>query len=106
MRVGIALDEKGIKYESKEENLFNKSAFLLEMNPMNKKVPVFIHDGKPICESLLVVEYIDEVWHDTAPLLLSDPYQRSQARFGLILLIKRYMVPEGGFEQGKEKRRR
>ncbi|KAK4858441.1 hypothetical protein QYF36_016450 [Acer negundo] len=81
MRVRIALAEKGIKYESKEENLFNKSAFLLEMNPIHKKVPVFIHDGKPICESLVIVEYIDEVWHDTAPLLPSDPYQRSQARF-------------------------
>ncbi|KAK3188536.1 hypothetical protein Dsin_028097 [Dipteronia sinensis] len=80
MRVRIALAEKGIKYESKEENLFNKSAFLLEMNPIHKKVPVLVHVGKPICESLVIVEYIDEVWHDRAPLPPSDPYQRSQAR--------------------------
>ncbi|KAK4857556.1 hypothetical protein QYF36_002612 [Acer negundo] len=82
MRVRIALAEKGIKYESKEEDLFDKSPLLLEMNPVHKKVPVLIHDGKSICESLIIVEYIDEVWHDkSTPLLPSDPYQRSQARF-------------------------
>ncbi|KAI9198698.1 hypothetical protein LWI28_020787 [Acer negundo] len=90
MRVRIALAEKGIKYESKEEDLFDKSPLFLEMNPVHKKVPVLIHNGKPICESLIIVEYIDEVWHDkSTPLLPSDPYQRSQARFGLIMLTKR-----------------
>ncbi|TXG46848.1 hypothetical protein EZV62_026142 [Acer yangbiense] len=81
MRVRIALAEKGIKYESKEEDLFDKSPLLLEMNPVHKKVPVLIHNGKSICESLIIVEYIDEVWHDKSPLLPSDPYQRSQAKF-------------------------
>ncbi|GMN60522.1 hypothetical protein TIFTF001_029616 [Ficus carica] len=81
MRVRIALAEKGIKYENKEEDLWNKSPFLLQMNPIHKKIPVLIHNGKPICESLIIVQYIDEVWHDRAPLLPSDPYQRAQARF-------------------------
>ncbi|XP_027930616.1 probable glutathione S-transferase [Vigna unguiculata] len=81
MRVRIALAEKGISYEYKEEDLSNKSPLLLQMNPVHKKIPVLIHNGKPICESLIVVQYIDEVWHDTNPLLPSDPYQRAQARF-------------------------
>ncbi|KAL9462580.1 hypothetical protein AB3S75_000557 [Citrus x aurantiifolia] len=81
MRVKIALAEKGIKYESKEENLFDKSPLLLEMNPVDKKIPVLIHDGKPICESLIIIQYIDEVWHHKSPLMPSDPYLRSQARF-------------------------
>ncbi|KAK3184823.1 hypothetical protein Dsin_032109 [Dipteronia sinensis] len=81
MRVKIALAEKGIKYESKEQNLFNKSQELLEANPIHKKIPVLIHDGKSICESLVILQYIDEVWHDKSPLLPSDPYRRSQARF-------------------------
>lgn len=81
MRVRIALKEKGINYESKEENLSNKSSLLLKMNPIHKQIPVLIHNGKPICESLIIVQYIDEVWKDKAPLLPSDPYERAHAKF-------------------------
>ena len=81
MRVRIALAEKGIKYEYKEEDLKNKSPLLLQMNPIHKKIPVLIHNGKPVWESLIIVQYIDEVWKDKSPLLPSHPYQRAQARF-------------------------
>nr|XP_016453186.1 PREDICTED: probable glutathione S-transferase [Nicotiana tabacum] len=83
MRVRIALAEKEIKYEYKEEDLLStKSSLLPKMNPIHKKIPVLIHNGKPVCESIIAVEYIDEVWKDKAPLLLpSDPYERAQARF-------------------------
>ncbi|KAF3620909.1 putative glutathione S-transferase [Capsicum annuum] len=83
MRVRVTLAEKGIEYEYKEEDLFSsKSPLLLKMNPVHKKIPVLIHNGKPVCESFVVVEYIDEVWKDNeAPLLPSDPYERAQARF-------------------------
>ncbi|KAL5564688.1 hypothetical protein UlMin_027852 [Ulmus minor] len=81
MRVRVALAEKGVHYEYKEQDLRNKSPLLLQMNPIHKKIPVLIHNGKPICESLIIVQYIDEVWHDKSPLLASDPYQKAQARF-------------------------
>ncbi|KAJ3707204.1 hypothetical protein LUZ61_010909 [Rhynchospora tenuis] len=80
-RVRIALAEKGLEYEYKEEDLFNKSDLLRKSNPVYKKVPVLIHDGKTICESLIIMEYIDEVWSDKVKILPSDPYQRAQARF-------------------------
>ncbi|KAI3525348.1 hypothetical protein L2E82_51592 [Cichorium intybus] len=81
MRVRIALAEKGVSYEYREENLRNKSQLLLEMNPIHKKIPVLIHNGKPVCESNIIVQYIDEVWKDKAPLLPSDSYGKAQARF-------------------------
>ncbi|KAK9054425.1 hypothetical protein SSX86_025503 [Deinandra increscens subsp. villosa] len=81
MRVRIALAEKGIKYEYREQDLQNKSALLLEMNPIHKKIPVLIHKGKAINESNIIVQYIDETWNDKSPLMPSDPYARAQARF-------------------------
>ncbi|KAJ1376727.1 Thioredoxin-like superfamily [Sesbania bispinosa] len=92
MRVRIALAEKGVKYEYKEEDLRNKSPLLLQMNPVHKKIPVLIHNGKPICESAIIVQYIDEVWKDKAPIMSSDPYERAQARFWVDYIDKKVYV--------------
>ncbi|XP_058097769.1 probable glutathione S-transferase parC [Magnolia sinica] len=82
MRARIALAEKGIDYEYKEENLPDKSPLLLKSNPVHKKIPVLIHGGKSICESLIIVQYIDEVWKGKSPVLMpADPYDRANARF-------------------------
>ncbi|KAK1418127.1 hypothetical protein QVD17_27266 [Tagetes erecta] len=81
-RVKIAMEEKGIAYEYKEEDLFHKSSYLSTINPVHNKVPVLLHNHKPICESLNILEYINEAWsHLSPPFLPSDPHQRSQARF-------------------------
>ncbi|KAJ8562539.1 hypothetical protein K7X08_011830 [Anisodus acutangulus] len=91
MRQRIALALKGIEYEAREENLFDKSPLLLEMNSVHKKIPVLIHNGNSICESLIILEYIDQVWHDKYPLLPSHPYERSQARFWADYIDKKYL---------------
>jgi len=80
-RVLIGLEEKGIKYEYQEENISSKSELLLQMNPIHKKVPVLIHNGKPVCESLVILEYIDDAWASSNPFLPSNAYDRVHARF-------------------------
>ncbi|KAG6650961.1 glutathione S-transferase U17-like [Carya illinoinensis] len=80
-RVRIALNIKSVKYEFLEEALGSKSQLLLQSNPVYKKIPVLIHGGKPISESLIIVQYIDEVWSSGPSILPSDPYDRAIERF-------------------------
>ncbi|KAL8161376.1 hypothetical protein V2J09_012865 [Rumex salicifolius] len=109
MRARIALAEKGVDYDYQEQNPHQKTDVLLKMNPVHKKIPVLVHNGKPVCESLIIVEYIDEVWADRAPLLPSDPYRRAQARFWADYIdkkmneLRRRLYTAKGEEQEKAK---
>ncbi|XP_064982952.1 glutathione S-transferase U19-like isoform X2 [Musa acuminata AAA Group] len=92
-RCRIALAEKGVEYEFRVENLRDKSPLLLKSNPVHKRIPVLIHDGKPVCESPIIVQYIDEAWPHRAPLLPADPYARAQARFWADFVDKKVRPP-------------
>lgn len=79
-RVKWGLELKGIPYEYVEEDISNKSPSLLHYNPLYKKVPVLVHGAKPVCESIIILEYIDEIWPQY-PLFPIDPFDRATTRF-------------------------
>lgn len=92
MRVLIALEEKGINYELQEENTRYKSQLPLQMDPIHKQIPVFLHNGKPLAESLIILQYIDEAWPSASPekrFMPSTPYDRAIARFWAAFMDKK-----------------
>ncbi|KAL6642794.1 hypothetical protein ACP70R_020975 [Stipagrostis hirtigluma subsp. patula] len=82
IRVFAALKLKGVDYEFLQEPAGRKSELLLRSNPVYKKIPVLLHNGNSICESMIIIEYVDEIWASNGPAILpAQPYSRAIERF-------------------------
>jgi glutathione S-transferase len=78
-KVRIALAEKGLGFELKSENLWERRAEFLAMNPAGE-VPVLVEDGGPtLADSNAICEYLDEIFPDPA-LCPGDAAARAEVR--------------------------
>ncbi|EOA36240.1 hypothetical protein CARUB_v10010208mg [Capsella rubella] len=94
MRAMIALHLKSISYEFLQETFGSKSELLLKSNPVHKKMPVLIHADKPVCESNIIVQYIDEAWNSSSQpsILPSHPYDKAIARFWAAYIDDKWFI--------------
>lgn len=82
-RVWIALEEKGIPYQYKEENPYHKDEEFLRVSPRGL-VPAVTYGGKPINESQVILEFLEDAYPDRQPSLRpKDPYLAAQMRLGV-----------------------
>ncbi|MEC7488398.1 MAG: glutathione S-transferase family protein [Pseudomonadota bacterium] len=80
-KVRVALAEKGLEWKSHHLNLRAGEQQRPEYVRLNPKgvVPTLIDGNRVICESNVILEYLDDAFPDP-PLRPEDPYGRSQVR--------------------------
>jgi glutathione S-transferase len=79
-RVWLVLEEKKIPYQYIEVNPYHKPASLLALNPRGL-VPTLEYQNKPLYESTVVCEFLEEAYPDFgAKLMPEDVYQRARTR--------------------------
>lgn len=79
-RSWMVLEEKKIPYQYIEVNPYHKPESLLKLNPRGL-VPTLQYDNKPLFESTVICEFLEDAYPDHKPHLLpKDPYDRARAR--------------------------
>jgi len=78
-RVRIVLAEKGIDYEVVDVDLDDRPAWLYEKNPAGRVPVVEEDDGRPLAESAVIMEFLEERYPEP-PLLPPDPADRAAVR--------------------------
>ena len=97
-RVRIALAEKGVEFETVEIDLSDRPAWLYEKNPAGR-VPVLEEDGRPLPESSVIMEFLEERYPEP-PLLPADAADRAAVRC-LIFRDDEFTDPYYAFRRGE-----
>lgn len=74
-RVRYALHAKGLEFEEHKLDLFSGDQLkpdYLAINP-NGVVPALVHDGTPVIDSAVILEYLEDVFPDREPMRPEDP---------------------------------
>jgi glutathione S-transferase len=78
-KVRIVLAEKGVEFELKAENLFQRRPEFLALNPACEVPVLVVDDGHAVADSVAICEYLEETVPDPA-LIPGDAAARAEAR--------------------------
>ena len=91
-RSRIVLLEKRLPHEIEFIQLASKPAWFLDVSPMGR-VPVLLVDGRPVFESMVINELLNELQPDP-PLFPGGPLDRAEGR-GWIVFANDVVMPAG-----------
>lgn len=100
-RCRLVLFEKGMDFEIRDVDLFNKPEDIAVMNPYGQ-VPILVERDLILYESNIINEYIDERFPHPQ-LMPADPVQRARARLFLLNFEKELFVHVSTLENEKGK---
>ena len=95
-RCRLVLFEKGMDFEIRDVDLFNKPEDIAVMNPYGQ-VPILVERDLVLYESNIINEYIDERFPHPQ-LMPADPVMRARARLFLFNFEKELFVHVGVLE--------
>lgn len=81
-RVRYALHAKGVGFEEHKLDLFSGDQLkpeYLAINP-NGVVPALVHDGTPVIDSAVILEYLEDILPGTARMRPEDPRETAKLR--------------------------
>lgn len=80
-KVRLAMTEKGLEWQDRNVDLMRSEHVSPEYLKVNPKgvVPALVHDGEPVIESTIILEYLDDAFPDH-PLRPAAPIERARMR--------------------------